>query len=166
MIYNITGKDNKTLKMVRTLKKKSVRHDTGRFIAEGVRLVEEALLYASEEIYFIVIEKDFPGKHPELMKLAEEHMAETLGQALHPQRSGSEDLRERTVPGTERWQGQSRLDPRPCEAESPACLAPGLPHHLATGPLGSLFPETEPTAAVATSGPCELEETAESLPAI
>lgn len=102
----------------------------------------------------------------ELMKLAEEHMAETLGQALHPQRSGSEDLRERTVPGTEGWQGQSRLDPRPCEAESPACLAPGLPHHLATGPLGSLFPETEPTAAVATSGPCELEETAESLPAI
>lgn len=102
----------------------------------------------------------------ELLKLAEEHMAETLGQALHPQCSGSKDLREGTVPGTEGRQGWSPPDPRPCEAESPACLAPGLPHHLAAWPLGSLFPEAEPTAAVAASGPCELEETSESLPAV
>ena len=102
----------------------------------------------------------------ELTKLAEEHMAETLGQALYPRRSGSEDLREGTVPGTEGWQGWSPPDPWPCEAESPACRAPSLPHHLAAWPLGSLFPEAEPTAAVATSGPCELEEASEGLPAV
>ena len=102
----------------------------------------------------------------ELMKLAEEHMAETLGQALYPRRLGSEDLREGTVPGTEGWQGWSPPDPWPCEAESPACRAPSLPHHLAAWPLGSLFPEAEPTAAVATSGPCELEEASEGLPAV
>lgn len=70
MLYSITGKENKTLKLIRSLKRKSERRENGRFIAEGVRLVEEALCYAPQDVYCIVIADDFPEKNPKLLQMA------------------------------------------------------------------------------------------------
>ena len=71
MIHEITGKDNKTLKLVRSLKRKSARRENGRFIAEGVRLGEEALKFAPKDVYCIIVSNEFAEKNAELIQVAE-----------------------------------------------------------------------------------------------
>lgn len=72
MIYNISAKDNKTLKLIRQLKRKSGRAACGQFIAEGKRLVTEAFEYAARDIYCVVISAELCQREPELLRLAEE----------------------------------------------------------------------------------------------
>ena len=71
MVYSITGKDNKTLKLIRSLKRKNARQESRRFIAEGTRLVGEAFEYAATDVYCVVAEESFVEKNPEMMKTAE-----------------------------------------------------------------------------------------------
>lgn len=59
MIYKITGKENKTLKMVKSLKKKSNRIKLKMFVAEGRRICDEALRYASDRIYCVILSQSF-----------------------------------------------------------------------------------------------------------
>lgn len=59
MIYKITGKENKTLKIVKSLKKKNNRIKLQKYIAEGKRLSEEALRFAKDSIFCIIISQSF-----------------------------------------------------------------------------------------------------------
>ena len=68
MILSITGKDNKNLKLVRQLRKKSVREAEKCFIVEGRKMVLEALEYVPEYIEFIVVSEDFCAKDPDVVK--------------------------------------------------------------------------------------------------
>ena len=70
MIYEITSRDNKTLKDIRALKRKNVRLDSRRFIAEGTRLVSEALDFAPESIWCIVMSALFFEKETALSEYA------------------------------------------------------------------------------------------------
>lgn len=63
MIIEINGKDNKTLKLIRSLSKKKGRLDSGCYFAEGTRLVDEALKYAKDNIKFIITSKTFCEKN-------------------------------------------------------------------------------------------------------
>lgn len=72
MVYNIVGKDNKTLKHIKALKKKSVRFETGHYVAEGKRIVEEAFMCASELIYCIVMSKSFMDSNESIADRADE----------------------------------------------------------------------------------------------
>ncbi len=71
MVYSITGKDNKTLKLIRSLKRKSARIENKMFIAEGTRLVGDAFEYAAADIYCVVMEEEFYNKNSEMAKAAE-----------------------------------------------------------------------------------------------
>ena len=71
MIYNITGKDNKTVKLINKLKKKKGRDENGRFIIEGRKIVQEAFQYAAEGIYCIVVSNEFCKTEPEFIRQAE-----------------------------------------------------------------------------------------------
>ena len=72
MIIEINGKDNKTLKLIRSLAKKKGRLDSGCYFAEGVRLVNEALTYAEDNIKFIIASKTFCEKNSALIKSLDE----------------------------------------------------------------------------------------------
>ena len=71
MMLEITGKDNKTLKLIKTLKKKNKRTEQGKFIAEGRKLALEAFEYAPQDIYCVVITREFLEKEAELVAFAE-----------------------------------------------------------------------------------------------
>lgn len=55
MIYEITSRDNKTLKLVRSLHKKKGRNQSGLYFAEGTRLVDEALRFADKSVRFLLV---------------------------------------------------------------------------------------------------------------
>ncbi len=69
-MFKITGKDNKTLKLIKSLKKKSNRTEHGLFVAEGKRIVVEALRYASERVKVVVLTEDFLEREAELVRWA------------------------------------------------------------------------------------------------
>lgn len=71
MILEITGKDNKTLKLIKALKKKNNRIEQGKFVAEGRKLALEAFEYAPSDIYCIVVTREFLEKEAEFMVVAE-----------------------------------------------------------------------------------------------
>ncbi len=71
MILEITGKDNKTLKLIKGLKKKNNRIEQGKFVAEGRKLALEAFEYAPESIYCMVVTHEFFKKETEIMTYAE-----------------------------------------------------------------------------------------------
>ena len=72
MIYDISSKDNKNLKLVRQLKKKNGREETGKFIVEGRKMVLEALDYAAEDIYSVVVSDEFCHREPQLVEKCDE----------------------------------------------------------------------------------------------
>ena len=72
MINDISAKDNKNLKLVRQLKKKSGREADNKFIVEGKKIVLEALEYASESIYSVVVSGEFCLKEPQLVEKCDE----------------------------------------------------------------------------------------------
>ncbi len=65
MIYNISSKDNKNLKLVRSLMRKSARVKEGLFVAEGRKIVSEAMDYAKELLEFAVMSQTFCEKGKE-----------------------------------------------------------------------------------------------------
>lgn len=71
MITPITGKDNKTLKFIKSLKKKSSRTEHGKFVAEGRKIVLEAFNYAVGKIYCVVVTEDFLRDEPDIIRAAE-----------------------------------------------------------------------------------------------
>ncbi len=64
MIKNITSRDNKIIKLVHSLNKKSGRTKHKLFIAEGKRIATEAILYQKEQIAFFLISDSFYEKDP------------------------------------------------------------------------------------------------------
>ncbi len=71
MITKITGKDNKTIKFIKSLKKKNNRTEHGKFVAEGRKIVLEAFEYAADSVYCVVATEEFISKEPETIKRAE-----------------------------------------------------------------------------------------------
>ncbi len=71
MIVEITGKDNKTLKFIKGLKKKNNRIEQRMFVAEGRKLALEAFEYVPQDIYCTVVTREFLEKEAEIMAFAE-----------------------------------------------------------------------------------------------
>ena len=69
-MIKITGKDNKTLKLIKSLKKKSNRTEHGLFVAEGKRLASEALHYAGARVKMVVVTEDFLEREADFVKEA------------------------------------------------------------------------------------------------
>lgn len=63
MFISITSRDNKTLKLIRSLKTKKGRMEHGLYFAEGVRIVEEALSWAKDEIDAFLVSETFFEKN-------------------------------------------------------------------------------------------------------
>ncbi len=59
MIYEVTSRDNKTLKLVRSLHRKKGRTQTGLYFAEGARLVDEALRFAYKSVKFLLVSRSY-----------------------------------------------------------------------------------------------------------
>ncbi len=72
MILEITGKDNKTLKLIKALKKKNNRIEQGKFVAEGRKLALEAFEYVPQDVYCIVMTREFFEKEPQIVACAED----------------------------------------------------------------------------------------------
>lgn len=67
MLSIIKGKDNKTVKAVKALRKKSERLKNGCFIAEGKRIAEEAMRFCADRIRFVMVSEHFAGGESALM---------------------------------------------------------------------------------------------------
>lgn len=72
MITRITGKDNKTIKFIKSLKKKNNRVDCGKFIAEGRKIAAEAFEYVPNNIYCVVMTEEFAQKDDAFVLRAQE----------------------------------------------------------------------------------------------
>lgn len=59
MITKITSRDNQVLKTIRSLHHKKGRAQAGLYFAEGVRLVQEALAFASGKVQLVVVSKSY-----------------------------------------------------------------------------------------------------------
>ncbi len=63
MINKITSRDNKILKLVRFLRRKKGRTDSGLYFAEGARLIGEALVSVPESVRYIIVSENFCEKN-------------------------------------------------------------------------------------------------------
>ena len=72
MVTKITGKDNKTLKFIKALKKKNNRVEYGKYVAEGRKIVAEAFEYVPDDIYCIVMSEEFAERESETVLRAQE----------------------------------------------------------------------------------------------
>ena len=71
MIKRIESRDNKLLKMARSLHKKKGRVQTGLYFAEGLRLVKEALSYVPSEIDAVIMSEEFIDQNPDFTEEVE-----------------------------------------------------------------------------------------------
>lgn len=71
MIYNISSKDNQTLKLIRQLKRKNARCEQNRFIAEGRKIVIEAFENVPEHIFAVVMSQTFAQNEAEFLTRAD-----------------------------------------------------------------------------------------------
>ncbi len=71
MVYNISSKENKIVKFAKQLKRKSSRIELGQFIAEGKKIVMEALEYAPDKIHSIIVSESFFKDNQDLAKSLE-----------------------------------------------------------------------------------------------
>ncbi len=71
MIYNISSKDNLTIKQFRQLKRKNQRTEQKRFIAEGRKIVMEAFENVTERVFSVVMSESFAKSEPELIEQAD-----------------------------------------------------------------------------------------------
>lgn len=67
MINRITSRDNKILKMVRSLLRKKGRGQTGLYFAEGKRLVDEAIRYIPHSIRHIIVSEEYVSENTEYL---------------------------------------------------------------------------------------------------
>ena len=72
MVTRITGKDNKTLKFIKSLKKKSTRLEFGKYVAEGRKIVAEAFEYVPKDIFSIVMSEGFAESEMKTVLRAQE----------------------------------------------------------------------------------------------
>ena len=59
MLKTITSRDNAVLKLARSLHKKRGREKNGRYFAEGVRLVNDAISFVPNQIDCIIVSENF-----------------------------------------------------------------------------------------------------------
>ena len=64
MIKQITSKENKIIKLILSLRKRSGRSKSGMFLAEGKRIVDEALMWSKGSISFLAASESFYEKNP------------------------------------------------------------------------------------------------------
>lgn len=62
MIF-IESQDNKTLKLIRSLQRKKGRLENGLYFAEGLRITQEALMYAEDYIKFVILSDEYAKKN-------------------------------------------------------------------------------------------------------
>lgn len=67
MIINITTKDNKTLKQVRSLSRKKDRYLNNLYFVEGVRIVKEAIEHCFEDIKYIITSETYADKNSDFI---------------------------------------------------------------------------------------------------
>lgn len=63
MINKITSRDNKILKLVRSLHHKKGRSDSELYFAEGARLIGDALVSVPESVRYIIVSENFCKKN-------------------------------------------------------------------------------------------------------
>lgn len=68
MIRHIESKDNKYVKLVKSLSQRKYREKHGLFAAEGKRIAGEAMEYASSDIEFIMLSESFADKNPDFAR--------------------------------------------------------------------------------------------------
>lgn len=73
MMIPIVSRDNKTLKMIRSLQRKKGRCETGLYFVEGVRMVEEALRWAEDAIKAIIVSETFAQKNQAFVETLDEN---------------------------------------------------------------------------------------------
>lgn len=67
-MQELTSRENKFLKLVRSLQSKKGRTSSGFYFAEGRRIAEEALVYAKEQIEAVLVSELFVEKNSEMVK--------------------------------------------------------------------------------------------------
>lgn len=72
MIYNISSKHNQTIKTIRQLKRKNIRTEEKKFIAEGRKIVLEAFENIPERIFCLSASETFAKAEPDIIKKADE----------------------------------------------------------------------------------------------
>jgi len=72
MVTRITGKDNKTLKFIKSLKRKNNRTECRKFVAEGRKIVAEAFDYVPTALYCVVMTEEFFDKEESFGMRAQE----------------------------------------------------------------------------------------------
>lgn len=73
MLIPILSRDNKTLKMMRSLQRKKGRTENGLYFAEGVRIVNEALQDANDAISALVVSDSFFKKNENFVHTLDEN---------------------------------------------------------------------------------------------
>lgn len=72
MIYNISSKHNQTIKTIRQLKRKNIRTEEKKFIAEGKKIVLESFENIPERIFCVVASENFAETETDIIKKADE----------------------------------------------------------------------------------------------
>lgn len=67
MIINITTKDNKTLKQVRSLSRKKDRYLNNLYFVEGVRIAKEAVEHCFDDIKYIITSESYADKNSDFI---------------------------------------------------------------------------------------------------
>ncbi|MEG1441940.1 MAG: RNA methyltransferase [Oscillospiraceae bacterium] len=72
MIASITGRENKNIKLLKSLSRKHGRIKNGMYFAEGTRLVSEAIKYREEDILFLLITNEYYEKNTNFINSLDE----------------------------------------------------------------------------------------------
>ncbi len=68
----IASHDNKTLKLIRSLQRKKGRNESGLYFAEGMRIAEEALTFAQQDIKCLIVSEAFAEKNKNFVNTLDE----------------------------------------------------------------------------------------------
>ena len=68
MIKYITSRDNKTIKTVRSLHRKKDREKLGLYLAEGVRIVNDAIRYTENSVKYILASSSYAEQNDNFIK--------------------------------------------------------------------------------------------------
>ena len=66
MLKEIKGKENNTIKLIRSLHTKKGREKAGLYFVEGLRIVSDTVEYAHNKIEFIIFSESFYKEHKDL----------------------------------------------------------------------------------------------------
>lgn len=71
-MISIASHENKTLKLIRSLQRKKGRSESGLYFAEGLRIAEEALRFARQEIKCLIVSDVFAEKNKNFVNKLDE----------------------------------------------------------------------------------------------